>query len=109
MSKEQPLFDIKESIREFFINKDVEAFEKFNANGRDYTKYVMRNPLWNEVTVEFKDVLVPDDKEKQQDALIRLTRKCITNLKESADWETAPYYINKMALEWITTRLEAYK
>jgi hypothetical protein len=116
MTKEKSPEELAKEYRDYmraeFVKKDVEGFEPWYVDSHEYHKYVMRYPSWTETQAHISATISEDeaakDPEKAKrrlDDLIKLTKVCVTNLKNPSDFDKAPYYINKAAMDWVSLRI----
>lgn len=116
MAKEKTPEELAKEYRDYmraeFVKKDVEGFEPWFVDSHEYHKYVMRYPSWTETQAHINATISEDeaakDPEKAKrrlDDLIKLTKACVTNLKNPSDFDKAPYYINKAAMDWVSLRI----
>lgn len=109
---EEQAKEYRELYRSEFVKKEVEGFEPWFVGSHEYTHYVMRYPSWTETASHIDATITEDEASKNPekakrriDALIKLTKLCVTNLKSPSDFDKAPSYINKAAIDWVAFRL----
>ena len=113
-SPEEIQKELRAQYRKMFSDKNVEGVEPWFVGTTKYDKYIMRYPSWTETispdlrAATLSEADVKNDSnlaETRMDALIRLTKMCVTNLKEPSDFDKAPAYVNRLAVQWVVERL----
>ena len=116
MAKEKSPEELAKEYRDYmraeFVKKDVEGFEPWFVDSHEDTHYVMRYPTWTETIAHINATISEDEAAKdpekakrRHDDLSKLTKLCVTNLKNPSDFDKAPYYINKAAMDWVSLRI----